>query len=214
MNDLIMNGALGSPMFTFLVGTYKREMQVHSAIVSSASPVLNNLVHGGMRESRDKLVDWSHVDEATFNRFCEFLYTGDYTVPSPLLDFALATEQNETFQFSNHTAGFDTTEQAATEQPIDHGLAIDHGPEDLSIRPILTYEQWRPELLQRYLPEFGGLEVPSLEELAWSYNFNDRWMPQGDSRVQDWTAFFCRASATLCSCRHVRGDSTLPIFSC
>ncbi|CAG8947986.1 unnamed protein product [Penicillium salamii] len=169
-------------MFTFLVGTDKRGRQVHSTIVSSASLVLNVLTNGKMREFRENLVNRSHVDEPTFNQFCEFLYSGDYTVPSPLLDFALATEQNETSQSSNNTAGFNTAEQAATEAVVNFLGRLSRG------RNGKRDDQLK--LLQRRLPEFEGLEIPSPEELACFYNFSDRWMPQGDSRVQDWTPFF------------------------
>lgn len=39
-----------------------------------------------MVEAKNKEADWAHVDEATFTRFMEFLYTGDYTAEEPGYD--------------------------------------------------------------------------------------------------------------------------------
>lgn len=39
---------------------------------------LNALVHGNFRENAERTVTWRHVDRATFQRFAQYVYCGDY----------------------------------------------------------------------------------------------------------------------------------------
>jgi hypothetical protein len=41
-------------------------------------------MENGMRESQERLASIPDVDEATFARFAEFVYTGDYNTPQPV----------------------------------------------------------------------------------------------------------------------------------
>lgn len=53
---------------------------MHSALVSSLSPPLNQIANGPWAESTDAVVEWEKVEEATFVHFCQFAYTGTYRV--------------------------------------------------------------------------------------------------------------------------------------
>ncbi|KAJ5396994.1 hypothetical protein N7509_005107 [Penicillium cosmopolitanum] len=84
-----MESSLGrhlvSPLFTFTVGTERKEFVVHSSALAELSPSINPLMNGGMREAKAKHVDWSEIDIDTFIRLCEFAYFKNYIPPSPRL---------------------------------------------------------------------------------------------------------------------------------
>ena len=73
---------LSSPLFTFTVGTNKKELIVHSSALAGLSPTLNALMNGEMVEAKTRHVIWPDVDEDTFARLCEFAYLRNYTPPS------------------------------------------------------------------------------------------------------------------------------------
>ncbi|MCJ1392038.1 hypothetical protein MMC18_004905 [Xylographa bjoerkii] len=60
-------------------------MTIHSALVAEQSPALRSLVTGNMEEARTGHVTWDDVDEETFARFAQFVYTGDYSPASHIL---------------------------------------------------------------------------------------------------------------------------------
>lgn len=66
---------------------------MHEAAVSRLSKTLDQLLHGGMRESEERCVCWEDLDEKTFLRFGEWTYTGDYKPEEPeiLLDASQIT---------------------------------------------------------------------------------------------------------------------------
>lgn len=57
-------------------------MTIHTALVAEQSPVLRNLVTGPMKEAQAGKTTWEDLDEGTFARFAQFVYTGDYP-PAP-----------------------------------------------------------------------------------------------------------------------------------
>ncbi|MCJ1243637.1 hypothetical protein MMC30_000834 [Trapelia coarctata] len=61
-------------------------MTIHTALVAVQSPTLRNLVSGSMEEARTGEVIWEDVGEETFALFAQFVYTGDYTPPSHVLE--------------------------------------------------------------------------------------------------------------------------------
>ncbi|KAK8073630.1 BTB/POZ-like protein [Apiospora phragmitis] len=69
--------------FRFLVGPEKKEYMMHAELVASMSKPLRALVTGGMDESRRGVVEWPEVDEATFVRFFQFGYTGQFDAEEP-----------------------------------------------------------------------------------------------------------------------------------
>lgn len=50
------------------------------------SKPLQTLVKGDMKEAREGVTEWPQIDEATFIRFWEFAYTGDYRAAEPSMD--------------------------------------------------------------------------------------------------------------------------------
>jgi hypothetical protein len=54
---------------------------VHEEAIANQSAALNSLMRGKMSESTAGVAAWIDVDEATFVRFAQFAYTGDYSVP-------------------------------------------------------------------------------------------------------------------------------------
>ncbi|KAK8106707.1 BTB/POZ fold protein [Apiospora kogelbergensis] len=71
---------VSSKTFRFLVGPQRREFTVHEAAFTSVSESLKALIEGNMQEAQEQLAVFDFVDEDTFARFCEFAYTGDYTI--------------------------------------------------------------------------------------------------------------------------------------
>jgi len=57
------------------------EILIHEEAIASQSPALNKLMRGEMSEGKTGEVTWADVDLATFTRFTQFAYTGDYSVP-------------------------------------------------------------------------------------------------------------------------------------
>lgn len=68
----------------FLVGGGLEEKRIHTEALARQSLALHTLVHGPMEESRTKIFKWPDVDEGTFGRFAQFIYTGNYPPPSPV----------------------------------------------------------------------------------------------------------------------------------
>ncbi|KAK8102645.1 hypothetical protein PG984_015791 [Apiospora sp. TS-2023a] len=56
---------------------------MHAKLVASMSKPLRALVTGGMDESRRGIVEWPEVKEATFVRFFQFAYTGQFDAEEP-----------------------------------------------------------------------------------------------------------------------------------
>lgn len=69
-------------MFKFLVGEKHIPMIIHTALVAEQSPALESLVNGSMQEATSGTVIWEDVEEETFGRFAQFVYTWDYDTPS------------------------------------------------------------------------------------------------------------------------------------
>ena len=78
--------ALASPPFTFVVGEAEKEFVVHSALIARHSePLANMMSRGDWKESSEKRLVLTDVDESTFLCFSQFLYCGNYTPPDPVI---------------------------------------------------------------------------------------------------------------------------------
>lgn len=79
---LIINSrALASPVFRFIVGEERAEFTLHSDLVARQSQKLAKLVNEGcFQENLEQTVVWCYVDKATFTRFAQYVYCGDYGV--------------------------------------------------------------------------------------------------------------------------------------
>ena len=56
-------------------------MTIHTSLVADQSAALHSLVSGFMKEAQTGTVIWEDVDEDTFVRFAQYMYTGDYPPP-------------------------------------------------------------------------------------------------------------------------------------
>jgi hypothetical protein len=59
---------------------------VHEEAIASQSPALEALMRGKMSECASRVVTWIDVDQETFVRFAQFVYTGDYSVPKMIVN--------------------------------------------------------------------------------------------------------------------------------
>ncbi|EEP76672.1 conserved hypothetical protein [Uncinocarpus reesii 1704] len=76
------NSIIHSPPFTFLVGPDHIKLTIQSGLARHVSQPLDELMNNGhTRESRHHIAVLEEEDVETFVGFCEFAYTGDYTVP-------------------------------------------------------------------------------------------------------------------------------------
>ncbi|KGO45827.1 hypothetical protein PEX1_003860 [Penicillium expansum] len=72
-----------SPSFTFLVGPQHTKLTIQSGLAQHVSKPLHNLMNGPTRESKHRIAVLEEDDVETFAAFCEYAYTGDYSVPRP-----------------------------------------------------------------------------------------------------------------------------------
>ncbi|KAH8819221.1 hypothetical protein F5884DRAFT_7373 [Xylogone sp. PMI_703] len=72
------SGLFTSKIFTFKVGENETPMSVHADAFAKQSVVLDRLINGSMKEAQEGTGVWRDVEEETFIRFCQFIYTGDY----------------------------------------------------------------------------------------------------------------------------------------
>ncbi|KAK6613804.1 hypothetical protein H4I96_00125 [Botrytis cinerea] len=79
---------LNSRLFKFIVGEkvdgHAQEFFVHEEAITQLSKPLEALMRGGMTESQAGCTVWDDVSKETFERFVQFAYTGDYSVPVPV----------------------------------------------------------------------------------------------------------------------------------
>ena len=73
-----------SQPFKFVIGSNRKDFFIHPALIADVSKPLAKLTCGSMREAKEGHATIADVDEDTFARFCEFLYTGDYHAASPI----------------------------------------------------------------------------------------------------------------------------------
>ncbi|OAP65342.1 hypothetical protein AYL99_01314 [Fonsecaea erecta] len=94
----------------FLVGLEHKAFNVHSTLVVQLSPVFAAMINGNMLESVERRAVLDDIDEATFVRFCEYAYKGDFSVPPPttvVIDKERSSSPlRETIDHSKATPGY------------------------------------------------------------------------------------------------------------
>lgn len=78
-----VNSIVSSPSFKFIVGAEQEEFTIQNALVAHHSKVLGALMNSSYSEKEKGRAYLKDTDPDTFVRFCEFAYTGDYSVPGP-----------------------------------------------------------------------------------------------------------------------------------
>lgn len=81
-NDLQCS-ILQSRVFTFVVGSSKKQYSIHEAAFSQLSDPLKVLLNGPLKEAQTMRVEWPDVDEQTFVRFTQWAYTKSYVTEEP-----------------------------------------------------------------------------------------------------------------------------------
>lgn len=100
---------ISSHPFRFLIGPDKKTFYVHTDLVVQHSSTLAALVSGGMAEAKESCAFLEDVDEGTFVRFVEYMYTNDYSVPDPVI---VQMASDSTFENGQHGI-----EETAAAQP-------------------------------------------------------------------------------------------------
>lgn len=76
---------LNSRLFKFIVGEEvdgrPSEFFVHEEAIAQLSKPLNTLTKGASSRAQDGSAIWKDVSKETFERFSQFAYTGDYSIP-------------------------------------------------------------------------------------------------------------------------------------
>ena len=88
---LTSNSLIHSDLFTFIVGKERKTFVLHSKAIAATSPQFSALVNGGLSEAQTRTAELEDIDPGTFDRFVEYAYRRDYTVPTWTRDEGVAT---------------------------------------------------------------------------------------------------------------------------
>lgn len=112
---IISYRALASHPFRFIVGEERAEFTLHSDLVARQSKKLDLLINKDCyKESVERTAVWVYVDKATFTRFAQFIYCGDYDAEKPR---SVPTEKEDVPVEEEHVP-------AEEEDPFDWGTPI------------------------------------------------------------------------------------------
>ncbi|KAI9730207.1 MAG: hypothetical protein M1834_005971 [Cirrosporium novae-zelandiae] len=86
--EISYESIVSSHPFRFILGPNKRVFTIHAALAAHHSKVLAVLVNGPMCEAKEQCAYLEDVNEQTFVRFSQYIYTGEYDAAEPgiLLD--------------------------------------------------------------------------------------------------------------------------------
>lgn len=112
---MLAGSILRSRIFTFVVGSEKKEYTVHETALSQLSEPLCVLLTGPHKEAEECRVDWPDVEEKTFVRFIEWAYTQTYTTAEPDIMHIDESDVSTAMSFE------DEGETASTTSPM-HGV--------------------------------------------------------------------------------------------
>jgi hypothetical protein len=137
-----------SPPFTFLVGANHTKLTVQSGLARHVSQPLDHLMNSGeTRESKHHIAVLEEEDVETFVAFCEYAYTGDYSVPGP--------DNREEYQeqiVNNPFKGVFSGEKATAQNPV-HPLPKASGDVDKEQNKPTEEHQQSPEEHAPLAPE-------------------------------------------------------------
>jgi hypothetical protein len=85
------------------VGPKGKCFEIHSGMATALSPVFAAMIKGGFSEGIEENATLADTDENTFFSFCEFCYTGDYSIPEPsIVDSTLPESQDDRLKVKRH----------------------------------------------------------------------------------------------------------------
>src|SRR5271154_6137439 len=158
---------IASHPFRFLIGPDKKTFYVHTELVVQHSSALAALVSGRMAEAKESCAFLEDVDEGTFVRFVEYMYTNDYSVPDPVI-VQMASDST----FGNGQDGIEET--AAVDEPQPPPIPEDNWSFEISSSKKDTkkkkasmgnawYTEEAPVEEAAAIPDDGPLEYPRRE---------------------------------------------------
>lgn len=71
---------LSTAMYTISAGPSRKEFPIHSGLLCANSDALRRLIDA---KKDDHTIDWTRWDEATVDRYVQWQYTREYSVPEP-----------------------------------------------------------------------------------------------------------------------------------
>jgi hypothetical protein len=108
--------AISSPQFTFLVGKNRVPITIHADIVTDLSAPLAAMINNGvMTESTTRIAVLDDVEEWVFRKFCQFSYTGSYSVKLATSPRVTTRPNTSTSNHANLTATTSTPPNNNTE---------------------------------------------------------------------------------------------------
>ncbi len=146
-----LNRAYQTPVFEILAGPSEEVFYAHAGILAK-SKVLRLQVAGWGLETQERKIRWPHWNANVVEKFLEWLYTGDYSIPFPIeARGVVVPEQSEAgMPESNDVKG-------VTDQAVDEDFPME-----------LQEEEWnmpvQPE--QNYLPPHMRAVKPSASSPA------------------------------------------------
>ncbi len=159
-------------MFKFLIGKRQQPMTIHTSLMAEQSPALRSLVSGSMAEAQTGTAIWEEVDEDTFARFTQFMYTGDYPPPS-----------HDTIIYSPAVTHNDADIEERTSPPAEPAQDLDWGSG--SFTTSKKEKKKRPQIVERVQFHDMVYKVPHLS------NFKDMYkIRPNESSTEDYTPVF------------------------
>jgi hypothetical protein len=142
----LLNRILNSPLFKFTVGEeidgIASQFSIHEEAIAPLSAPLRRMIKGGLggqfSESQAGATMWPDVGKETFERFVQFAYNCDYTVPKPVI---------RKIDPDSVPASSQTSESDPTDAQIPHPLgnlppspAVEITP--YTTTPDMDWENW------------------------------------------------------------------------
>jgi hypothetical protein len=114
---------INSRLFKFIVGEtidgIPTEFSVHEGAIAQLSKPLHSLVKGGLSEAQAGCAIWKDVNKETFERFVQFAYTGDYSIPKTTMRNRTVEPENSERNALAHRAPSGTSAELKESEPVE-----------------------------------------------------------------------------------------------
>ncbi|TVY89356.1 hypothetical protein LAWI1_G006690 [Lachnellula willkommii] len=180
-------------LFKFTVGEKidgsPTEFHVHEEAFAALSEPLSSLMRGGMAESRAACAKWDDVSKETFERFAQFAYTGDYSIPKT--EIRVAKEgiiNNVATIFTSGELGEVPESYIAAPSPSPPAAALDSWDDWLASSVSKKDKKKKTKPPQSMNQDFQSLSFPppaSRDNYEESYEPDEEFNP-----YQDYSAVF------------------------
>ncbi|KAG6281313.1 hypothetical protein E4U46_000352 [Claviceps purpurea] len=103
--------------FKFVVGKEGKEVYMHSALVARWSKVLDKMMNSPFIEEQQGYAVLADEDVRTVAAFAEFVYTGDYHLPSVEAPLDSKTKPDSGTESGSETESHDTSDSRDNDKP-------------------------------------------------------------------------------------------------